>query len=144
MSRLNPNSDEFESRKVFASNVEIFLSQLADRHLPQGSGFDNGTKIDIDRSISADQVDGRKYRKERLVFTTSFHHMNEWGEYDGWTDHDVFIHPSFKGFEVSVRGRNRNDIKTYVAEDFDRCLSVVVDRDGNEIQEKTVENTVSV
>lgn len=80
-------------------------------HLPHGSGFDCGTKIDLDASHA-----------EKLVFTTSFHHMNDAGMYDGWTDHIVTVTPSFSGFNLRVSGRNRNDIKEYIAEEFHNCL----------------------
>src|ERR1700733_9988314 len=54
--------------------------------LPSGSGFDNGTKLDTIASNA-----------EKLVFTTAFHHMNENGYYDGWTEHTVYVTPSFDG-----------------------------------------------
>lgn len=74
------------------------------KKLPSGSGFDNGTYIDIKRSGD-----------EKVVFCTPFHHMDEQGGYDGWTSHDVIVTPSFfGGFKVTVTGRNRRDIKTYI------------------------------
>jgi len=74
---------------------------------PSGSGIDNGTKLDWERST-----------EEKLVFQTSFHHMTE-GFYDGWTEHTVTVRPSFVfGVGVKVSGRNRNDIKDYLAEVF--------------------------
>jgi hypothetical protein len=85
--------------------------------LPSGSGIDSGTKIDLDRSHS-----------ERIVLTTSFHHMHNSGVYDGWTDHTVVILPSFTGITVDVRGRNRNDIKDYLSETFYHALSVRIER----------------
>ncbi len=50
---------------------------------PHGSGFDSGTEIDLDAS-----------NDEKLVFTTAFHHMNENGMYDGWTEHAITVVPS--------------------------------------------------
>lgn len=80
---------------------------------PSGSGFDNGTKIDLDNS-----------NDEKLVFTTAFHHMNENGMYDGWTEHTVTILPSLGlDFHIKISGRNRNDIKDCIAEMFELALS---------------------
>ena len=44
------------------------IESLVKAHAPSGSGFDNGTRFDVDASTP-----------ERLVFTTSFHHMDERG-----------------------------------------------------------------
>ena len=78
--------------------------------LPSGSGFDNGTQFDVENSTM-----------DKLVFTTSFHHMSEHGYYTKWTDHTVTVTPSFHGLNIKVSGRNRNDIKDHIAECFD-CL----------------------
>lgn len=80
--------------------------------LPRGSGFDSGSSFDINAS-----------RTDRLIFNTSFHHMNEGGYYDGWTDHSVVVRPTFDGFTVHVTGRNRNEIKYYIADMFHDILS---------------------
>lgn len=82
-------------------------------YLPSGSGLDNGTRVDIDSC-----------RADRIVLTTAYHHMNENGYYDGWTDHVVTVRPAFDGLEIKVSGRNRNDIKDHIAETFDWCLNV--------------------
>lgn len=88
------------------------LTNLTDL-LPQGSGFDNGTTIDLDES-----------RSERLVLFTSFHHMDENGFYDGWTDHRITIVPSLQfDFNIRIGGRNRNDIKEHMYEVFRVALS---------------------
>lgn len=76
-------------------------------YLPSGSGFDDGTRFDHDKS-----------NVTRLVFHTSFHHMNDVGMYDGWSDHTVTVTPTFSGVDVRVSGRDRNDIKDYIAEVF--------------------------
>src|SRR5215469_16388627 len=72
-----------------SNNTEWFdrhsgtIQKLCKQHLPSGSGFDSGTKFDLDAS-----------RADKLVFHTSFHHMNESGMYDGWTEHTVTVTPS--------------------------------------------------
>lgn len=80
--------------------------------LPSGSGFDNGSRIDLERS-----------KPERLVFETSFHHMDPNGYYDGWTEHTVIVTPSLVfGFELRVTGRNRDEIKDHIHECFHYAL----------------------
>lgn len=80
---------------------------LVKEYLPRGAGFDCGTQLDWDRSTP-----------EKLVLDTSFHHMDEWGGYDGWTEHTIFVRASLMG-DVSfssISGWNRNDIKEYIAD----------------------------
>ena len=89
---------------------EIILEFVRD-YMPSGSGFDSGTKIDLDASTG-----------DKIVFNTSYHHMDESG-YDGWTEHTVTVTPSLAfGFYVKVSGRNRNDIKDYIATEFREAL----------------------
>lgn len=87
-------------------NVEE-IETLVKNFMPSGSGFDNGTWLDFDRSTPS-----------KLVFITSFHHMNDAGMYDGWTEHNVTLVAAFDGMEMKVSGRNRNDIKDYIADCF--------------------------
>jgi len=86
--------------------------------LPSGSGFDAGTSFDVDANVAL----GGK----RLRFDVSFHHMNEDGFYDGWTDHTVTVYPEFDGVRVVVGGRDRNDIKGYIGEVFHEAMTHVV------------------
>lgn len=75
---------------------------------PSGSGIDCGTKIDIDVS-----------QPEKLVFTFSYHHMNDYGMYDGWTEHKAIVTPSLQfGFNLTITGKDRNGIKEYLHEVF--------------------------
>lgn len=85
------------------------IDWLVAQYMPSGSGFDNGTRLDFTRS-----------QPDRLVFTTAFHHMNDAGFYDGWTEHSVSVVPSFDdGVRIaSISGRDRNDIKDYIADLF--------------------------
>lgn len=101
--------DEFEER------IEAFVRD----YMPRGSGYNSGTKIDFDSSHA-----------EKLVFTTAFHHMDEWGGYDGWTDHTVIITPSLSSkYHIRISGRNRNDIKEMMYQDFDNALTYDVEWD---------------
>ena len=91
---------------------EEALRQIERNVLPHGAGFDFGTTVDVDKSTS-----------EKLVFHTSFHHMNDAGMYDGWTEHKVIVRPRFDGLDVRVTGRNRNDIKNYIGDVFYQTLT---------------------
>lgn len=93
------------------------IGRLAKDNLPSGSGFDAGSGIDVDAS-----------KPNRLVLYTSFHHMNDDGYYDGWTEHTVIVTPSLAfGFDLRVTGRDRRDIKDYIAETFQYNLEQEVE-----------------
>jgi hypothetical protein len=84
---------------------------LAREHLPQGSGFDNGTHLLVGDC-----------KPDRLVFGTSFHHTVE-GFYDGWTNHEIRVKPSLTlDFDLRVTGRDRSDVKEYIAQCFETAL----------------------
>lgn len=86
--------------------------KLIEGLLPHGSGFDSGTKVNLEASHS-----------DKLVFETSFHHMTDSGFYDGWTEHTVTVIPAFIGdYHIRVSGRNVNDIKEYIGEEFEHLL----------------------
>ncbi len=92
---------------------------LARNMLPSGSGFDSGSRVDVDAS-----------RPDCLVLTTEFHHMNNGGFYDGWTSHTVRVRPSLiYGITLTVSGRDRNAIKDYIHEAFDTALREEVSND---------------
>jgi hypothetical protein len=105
-------------------NVEWFdkhtatVIALCDMYLPSGSGFDNGTQIDLEASTP-----------NKLMFNTSYHHMDDAGSYEGWSDHSVVITPDLAtGFSVKVAGKDRNDIKDYIGEAFSRALDIDASR----------------
>ncbi len=97
-----------------ANNPHATVWDIKASHLlsfaPSGSGFDCGTSL----------IDGDE---KKITFHTSFHHMNECGMYDGWTEHDVIVTPAFDGFNLRVTGRDRNQIKNYIADVFHTWLS---------------------
>ncbi len=88
------------------------IANLVERFMPHGSGFDNGTQIDLEASHAT-----------KLVFHTAFHHMNESGMYDGWTEHTVTVTPAFDGINLRVSGRNQNGIKDYIGDCFSDALT---------------------
>jgi hypothetical protein len=95
---------------VWLARWQHALDRMADE-LPSGSGFDDGTQIDLEKS-----------NDQRLVLYTRFHHMTE-GVYDGWTDHTVYVKPSLQfGHLLSVTGIDRNGIKDYISDVFGAAL----------------------
>ena len=90
---------------------------LSENNLPHGSGFDSGSMVDIVNSTS-----------EKIVIDTSFHHMDEHGGYDGWTNHTIIITPSLKfGYTLDITGEDKNGIKEYMYDTFNQCLSEMVE-----------------
>lgn len=88
------------------------ISHYVAEHFPHGSGFDGGVTFDFDDSTP-----------DRLIFLTAFHHMNESGMYDGWTEHKLTVRPSLAfGYDLRIGGRDRDGIKEYIAECFAACL----------------------
>ena len=81
--------------------------------LPSGAGIDAGSIL-------------KKVEKNRVVFATSYHHMNDAGCYTGWTDHEIIVRPSFSlccGFTLKVTGKNKNCVKEAIEEAFYDYLS---------------------
>lgn len=102
-----------ESQKEWALRHKEHIEALVKEHMPSGSGFNNGTTLDLDKSTP-----------ERLVFDTAFHHMDEHGSYCGWTEHTVIVTPSLAfGFTMRVTGRDRRGIKEYIGDSFHTALS---------------------
>jgi hypothetical protein len=96
--------------------------QIVKDFLPSGSGWDCGTKLDWDASTA-----------ERIVFRGSFHHMDENGFYCGWTYHTVTVRPSLQnGFNLSISGRDRNEIKEVLHSEFDYMLRLIVAQQDSE------------
>lgn len=87
------------------------VKELVRDYLPSGSGFDVGTKL------------GDESTPSRLVFRVSYHHMDEGGSYDGWTDHAVIVTASrAHGFDTRITGRDRKRIKDYIGDEFRAAL----------------------
>jgi len=99
--------------------AEERLNLIEREYLPSGSGLDTGCKILVEES-----------HKDRIVIQTEFHHMNEVGYYDGWTQHKIIVTPSLiYGFDLRITGRDRNGIKEYLGQLFDHALSQEFDED---------------
>lgn len=97
----------------WADKHEENILAICKNELPSGSGINCGTKIDLDKSTG-----------DKLVFNMSFHHMNDGGYYDGWTEHVVTVKPSLQfDIELSISGRDRNQIKEYLYETYRLALT---------------------
>lgn len=110
---------EAEGRKEWADNHCESIERLCKAHMPHGSGLDAGmsTQLLLEESTP-----------DRLVFPADFHHMDEYGFYDGWTEHRVVVTPSLAfGFTLKVTGRDRNEIKSYIEETFHTALNKEVE-----------------
>ena len=87
--------------------------KIIENHLPSGSGFDSGTKIDLEAS-----------NPNKVVLYVAYHHMDENGFYNGWTNHAITVKPDLAfGFTLSISGRDRNDFKEYAYQCFQSALS---------------------
>jgi len=92
------------------------LDALIGANLPSGSGIDSGTSLETSSTVN------------RLVFQADYHHMDDNGMYSGWSQHQVIVTPSLlHGFHIRVTGRDRNQVKDYIAETFHHALSHVVE-----------------
>lgn len=105
-----------------ASNNQEWINKHQDRldelleSFPHGSGYDTGTKLD-DSSTA-----------ERLVFNTAFHHMDDNGMYDGWTEHQVIVVPSLEmGYKMKITGKDKNGIKEMMCDDFHMQLDAEIE-----------------
>jgi hypothetical protein len=91
------------------------IEDMEKNYLPHGAGIDVGCKVDMDKSTD-----------KKVVIHTSFHHMNEVGMYDGWTEHTITVKPDFTGIDITISGRDRNGIKDYLGEVFHTALLEMV------------------
>ncbi len=105
---------------LVADEAHEQITRLVSQYMPSGSGFDSGTELDFDKSTP-----------NKLVFNTSFHHMNEHGYYTRWTEHQVVATPCFCfDFSLRVTGRDHNGIKDYIYETFQHALTSRVPASG--------------
>lgn len=91
------------------------IDRLIDDYMPSGSGWDHGTHYDLSQ-----------WKPDRIKFTGSFHHMNDGGMYDGWTDHAIIVTPTFDGIALDITGRDRGDIKDVLHDNFYHALTLPI------------------
>ncbi len=105
--------DSENADNVYAAEERI--RKLVKWYLPNGNGFNAGCKL-LDESTP-----------EKLVFNADFNHIGSNGVYVGWSEHKVIVKPCFAlGFTIKVTGRDRNEVKSYIAETFTHLLDVNV------------------
>ena len=89
--------------KEWQDKHESRLEFLTYNYMPSGSGIDAGITLDMESS-----------KEDKLIFNLSYHHMNDHGYYDGWTDHKLIVTPSLTSdFNLRITGKNRNDVKDF-------------------------------
>lgn len=102
---------------VWMEKHETRINELTREYLPSGSGFDSGTEFKFIAS-----------QPNKLVFKSAFHHMDEYGGYDGWSEFDVIVTPDLAfGFNLRLRStgkfaRKYADTKEYILEVFQTAL----------------------
>lgn len=84
-------------------NHSARITDIIDNYFPSSGGIAKGVAIDLDKSNGS-----------KLVFTFSYHHMNDAGSYDGWTEYVLTITATFHGINLSISGPDRNNIKEYL------------------------------
>ena len=109
------DTTERERANEWKLKHEYQLTFLVSKYMPSGSGFDAGTRLDLNACNA-----------NRLVFKTSYHHVDENGSYGDWTEHTVRVYPTFGGVRMTITGENKNDIKNYIYESFDIVLDTEV------------------
>lgn len=64
--------------------------------LPMGSGIDAGSTIAFEEC-----------KRDKIVFNSAFHVMDNQGFYDGWIEFKVIVRPSFTGFDLEIKPLQR-------------------------------------
>jgi hypothetical protein len=90
----------------------VYINEIL-KALPHGSGIDAGMHIDFDRSTET-----------RIIFKFSWHHMDEYGYYDGWTDNELIITPTFGDKDLLIRGQRLKNIKDLLYQIFDHVFYI--------------------
>jgi hypothetical protein len=109
------NCEKVGSSEWLAKHEAVIANIMS--NAPSGSGIDCGTKL------LKDECRITRLNVARLVFQADFHHMDTDGYYDGWSEHKVTVTPSFDGIDISISGRNRNNIKEYLHDTFYHWLN---------------------
>ena len=84
--------------------------------LPSGSGVDNGTQV-------------RDVQSWKLSLNVAFHHMDDSGMYDGWSNYVITVRPDWDSVRINVSGPDRNGTKEYLAQLYHATLTSPVEVD---------------
>ena len=105
------------SNLVWSAKHRMSLQDIAN-NLPSGSGIDCGTKIDPNST------------PDEIVLNLSYHHMNDGGYYDGWSEIVITVTPSLTwGFELdftweeSAHPDLESDLEDYLGEVYQIALN---------------------
>lgn len=117
IARMLESLEKNESRGsdlIISNRCTDALNEL-EKFLPSGSGFNSKCQIVADST------------SKRIVIKADFQHMCEHG-YTGWTDHMVIVTPSLVyGMQIRVTGKDKNEIKDYIAETMEIALNTEID-----------------
>jgi len=96
------------------------IEKIIDTYLPSGSGINSGVSFNFDLSTS-----------KKLIFTSSFHYMNNNGFYDGWIDFKIEIKPDLQFlYNMKIIGDFTKDkqLKDYLYDLFSECFNQQFDK----------------
>lgn len=99
--------NDSENSEALFLKFESEAEEIVKNEFPSGSGVDSGTKIDWECTT-----------KNQIVLNADFHHMDDNGYYDDWTEHNVVIKPDWTGINLKVTGKDKRQIKEYLADLF--------------------------
>lgn len=96
---------------------EEVLECIEEDFLPYGSGFDAGCKISLEDSSH-----------DKIVITSAYHKLNEYGYYEGWIDLIVTVTPSLiLDFVLTIDGEGIDDLdREYLQDEFGNALGQLV------------------
>ena len=103
---------------------EEYQKQLEDKldiltnYLPSGSGFDDGSVVDVNKS-----------NNNKIIIHSAYHHLDNNGFYDGWSNFSIIIKPDLMfGFTLTLIGNTTIrkyfdcDFRNYVIDIFSDTL----------------------
>ena len=96
------------------------LRQLVSNFLPSGSGFDCGTKLH------------HASKPDRLELTFDYHHMDQYGSYDGWSAHDVVVTPSMLN-EIDIEIEPDEDYAQAKEQEYSELVSGLSEDEESEL-----------
>lgn len=106
----------------YEDQIEEHIETIINSHFPNGSGFDTGCTLDLDKSNG-----------DRIEVKIPYHTMDEHGYYAGWIDPVLIVTPSLSyGFEIRINWKGYNGKYKILLLDYFYDLF-------NTILEKTIE-----
>lgn len=98
------NNCKASNNTEWQENHTATLRQLCDEYLPNGSGIDSGSRMELSASTP-----------NKLVFCFDYHHMRD-GYYTHWTSHIVTVTPSlFNDIDIKI---TKDGIRDYSLMDY--------------------------